>query len=85
MVAVSLSRVELMVIIFPFSSSFLRTSLTLASSLSARSLTVIPSPSVIALVMGGGAIAVGIDERSVGRDEVRRPELEPGRWYWGGR
>ena len=72
-VAVSLSRVELMVIIFPFSISFFRTSFTLASSLSARSLTVMPSASVMALVMGGGASGAGADARSVGRAGLTPP------------
>ena len=55
-----------MVIIFPCSISFFRTSFTLASSLSARSFTVMPSASVMALVTGGGAMATGAAARSVG-------------------
>ena len=77
-VAVSLSSVELMVIIFPCSSSFFRTSLTRASSLSARSLTVMPSASVMALVMGGGARRRRGRRRSAGRrgfDASRRTAL----------
>ena len=53
--AVSASSVELMVIIIRRSISFFRTSLALTSSLSARSLTVMPSASVMSLVIGGGA------------------------------
>ena len=55
MVAVSVSSVVLMVIISRLSSSLLSTSLTRTSSLSARSLTVMPSTSVTVRVMGGGA------------------------------
>ncbi len=53
-VAVSVSSVVLMVIINRFSISFLRTSLALTSSFSAKSLTVIPSANVIVRVIGGG-------------------------------
>ena len=53
-VAVSESSVVLIVIIRRFSSSFFRTSLTFTSSLSARSLTVMPSAKLIVLVTGGG-------------------------------
>ena len=65
-VAVSLSSVELMVIIFPCSSSFFSTSLTRASSLSARSLTVMPSASVMDLVIGGGGAAATDGLRPIG-------------------
>jgi hypothetical protein len=58
-VAVSVSRVELMVIISRFMSSFASTSLTRRSSLSARSFTVIPSASVIVRVTGGGVAGGG--------------------------
>ena len=75
--AVSLSTVELMVIILPCSSSFLRTSLTRASSLSARSLTVMPSASVMFLVMGGGAVGAIEPRGCSGRAVWRRPP--PGR------
>src|ERR1043165_3388276 len=54
-VAVSVSSAELIVSISRFISSLARTSLTRRTGLSARSLTVIPSASVIVLVTGGGA------------------------------
>ena len=57
-VAVSVSSVELMVIINRFISSLPRTSLTRTSSLSARSFTVMPSASVMVRVTGGGAAGV---------------------------
>ena len=63
-VAVSVSSVVLMVIIMRFSRSFFSTSFARTSSLSARSLTVMPSASVMLRVMGGGAAAAaGIDGR----------------------
>ena len=58
-VAVSVSSVELIVIISRFISSLARTSFTRTSSLSARSLTVMPSASVIVRVTGGGAAGIG--------------------------
>ena len=72
-----------MVIIIRRSISFFRTSFTLTSSLSARSLTVMPSARVISLVMGGGASTVrlvrrpvvaarGRDARTAGRSAGRR-------------
>jgi hypothetical protein len=57
-VAVSMSSVVLSVIMMRLSSSFLRTSLVRTSSLSARSLTVIPSASVIERVIGGGSAGI---------------------------
>ena len=48
-----------MVIISRFISSFASTSFTRTSSLSARSLTVMPSASVIVRVTGGGAAGIG--------------------------
>ena len=76
--AVSLSTVELMVIILPCSSSFLSTSFTRASSLSARSLTVMPSASVMFLVMGGGAVGAIEPRGCSGRAVCRRPPLGRG-------
>ncbi len=64
--AVSMSIVELIVIIKRRSSSDLSTSLTRTSSLSARSLTVMPSASVMVRETGGsstGACAAGRDRR----------------------
>ena len=78
-VAVSELRVVLMVIINRFSISFFRTSFARTSSLSARSLTVMPSASVIVRVIGGGgggAVATR-DCARVRRYAARRP---PGRW-----
>ena len=75
--AVSLSTVELMVIILPCSSSFLSTSLTRASSLSARSLTVMPSASVMFFVIGGGVDGASEPRGCSGRAVCRRPP--PGR------
>ena len=61
-VAVSVSSVVLIVIIIRRSISFLSTSLTRTSSLSERSLTVMPSASVMLRVIGGGpAGTCGID------------------------
>ena len=54
--AVSVSTVLLIVIIIRLSSSFLRTSLTRCSSLSARSFTVMPSTNVMVRVTGGGGM-----------------------------
>jgi hypothetical protein len=56
--AVSASSVELMVIIMRRSINFFMTSFALTSSLSARSFTVMPSASVISLVMGGNASGI---------------------------
>ena len=53
-IAVSVSSVLLMFSIMRFINSFASTSLTRRSSLSARSLTVIPSASVIVREIGGG-------------------------------
>ncbi len=61
-VAVSVSSVELIVIISPFMRSLPRTSLTRTSSLVARSFTAMPSASVIVRVTGGGAAGAGADE-----------------------
>ncbi len=60
-----------MVIINRFISSLPRTSFTRTSSLSARSLTVMPSASVIVRVTGGGAACGGGD---IGRCSRRTPE-----------
>src|SRR3972149_4524985 len=61
-----------MVSIMRRSISFLRTSLALTSSLSARSLTVMPSASVMSLVIGGGASWTnGADGRSSRRGPPR--------------
>ena len=59
-VAVSTSRVVLIVIMIRLSRSFFRTSFVRSSSLSARSLTVMPSASVIVRVIGGGADGIDI-------------------------
>ena len=63
-----MSIVLLMVIIMRRISSLARTSFTRTSSLSARSLTVMPSASVIVRVIGGGAAGAegieGADGRS---------------------
>src|SRR5438067_11700738 len=77
MVAVSVSSVELIVIISRLFSSFARTSLTRTSSLSARSFTVMPSASVIVRVTGGGAAAIG--GGAVGRVTWSRRPLVAGR------
>ena len=90
-----------MVIIIRRSISFFSTSLAFTSSLSARSLTVIPSASVMSLVIGGGASAAAdIDGRSSRRVVVRGvrgpigriggrggggPPGRPGIWPPGGR
>ena len=85
-VAVSVSSVLLMVIISRFISS-LRARPSRTSSLSARSLTVMPSASVMVRVTGGGAAGIGAcvgavrraaiaarppDERRTGRPRRRR-------------
>ncbi len=57
-VAVSTSRVVLIVIMIRLSRSFFSTSFVRSSSLSARSLTVMPSASVIVRVIGGGAAGI---------------------------
>ena len=54
-----MSTVELMVIIIRRLSSTFSTSLTRTSSLSERSLTVMPSASVIVRLMGGSATGGG--------------------------
>ena len=77
--AVSMSTGELMVIIIRRSSSTFSTSLTRTSSLSDRSLTVMPSASVMVRVIGGGATgAAGIGARgrcrAGSRAGGRRPE-----------
>ena len=59
--AVSTSMVLLMVIIMRRISSLASTSLTRTSSLSARSLTVMPSARVIVRVTGGGSTGAEID------------------------
>ena len=78
-VAVSVSSVELMVIISRFISSFPSTSLTRTSSLSARSFTVMPSASVIVRETGGGACCGGgADGRTCSRraeDAGRAPPV----------
>ncbi len=75
-VAVSVSSVELIVIMSRLFSSFARRSLTRRSSLSARSFTVMPSASVIVRVTGGGAAGIGGAD---GRDDSRRAP-DAGRW-----
>ena len=65
-VAVSASTLLLMVITIRLSNSFLSTSLTRCSSLSARSFTVMPSTNVIERVMAGGGAAVA-DGRGASR------------------
>ena len=76
-VAVSVSSVELIVIINRLFSSFARTSFTRTSSLSARSFTVMPSASVIVRVTGGGA--AGIDGGATDRTTWSRRAPGAGR------
>ena len=75
--AVSISIVELMVIIIRRSSSDLSASLTRISRRSARSFTVIPSEKVMVRVMGGGAAtarapADAAARRAAARSSARR-------------
>ena len=91
--ATSTSSVLLMVIIMRFINSFASTSLTRTSSLSARSLTVMPSASVMVRVISTGAAGattggpLGRSRRLVtGRVPGRCwPNGPPGRWPNGGR
>ena len=71
--AVSTSSVVFNVIMMRRSSSFFRTSFVLTSSLSARSLTVMPSEKLIVRDTGGGA--AGAEDIAVGRGASRRSDV----------
>jgi hypothetical protein len=82
---VSESSVELIVIIMRRSRIRFIRSLTLISSLSARSFTVMPSASVMSFVTGGSDSATGAgDGRSSRRTDLGRPGAG-GRYEPGGR
>jgi hypothetical protein len=84
--AVSVSSVELIVIIMRRSRIFFIRSLTFTSSLSARSFTVMPSASVMSLVIGGGASSItGATGRSSRRPPVRGRGPAGLKWKFPGR